>query len=327
MNRKFFFRTLLFVLLFILISAGFSYPYVRYTRSPLIYQYTVQQFEAQQEDISVIILGDSHPLKGFEAAQIDGAYNFATKGEGYILTYYKMKKYLDNGKFEPKLAILPLDLHTFSTYPSEQVIQKDPAFWRKFVNYYELGKINGHPINFMWEKFKANFAYLGGIEEVADVRWPEPPWETEVMEKGFMPTPGDFSLYTPARRIDQGEERAALHFTDSTYLSDDTLFYFYRLLDLLVANDVQIVFVWYPTVEEYYQGVNGYLPVEQHYATMQSLIADYPVLAYLDYHDALWEHPEYFADSDHLNPHGAEIFTEMIVEDLHNRGILPIDQD
>jgi hypothetical protein len=99
--------------------------------------------------------------------------------------------------------------------------------------------------------------------------------------------------------------------------------YFYRLVELLDAYNVRVALVWYPVTEYYYEAMGEYIPVEDHLAAVENILEDQQVGLILDYHDMFIAQPEYFSDSDHLNVNGAEILTDLLVEDLTEAGLWP----
>ena len=97
--------------------------------------------------------------------------------------------------------------------------------------------------------------------------------------------------------------------------------YFNRLLDLLETQEVQLVFVWYPSTAEYEHAAAQYFPVANHLSEMYALLAGREDVIVFDYHDVLYDQYELFTDNDHLNTAGAEIFTQLLLVDLKEKGV------
>lgn len=324
MKRQDFFRVCLFLLIFLLLNRMFSDWFLAWTRESSGYQITVQQFETVQDQVSVVVLGDSHAGWSMMAGEIDGAYNFSSPGESYILTYYKIRYYLERGNFHPQVAIVPIDLHLFSSFRVSKIQSQDPVFWGRYVSYVDYGRETGTSIQMIPIITKAVFGILGGINETVKQLSSPGQENSDMLIAGYMPVPEDFSTLSREEQVEQAKGDAEAHFKKDTYLDGVMLDYFYRLLDLLESHDVQVVFVWYPVTDLYYDFVSEYVPVELHISTIEGLLADRQPVLILDYHDFLSGQYEYFYDSTHLNMAGAPIFTQVLIEDLTEAGVLPV---
>lgn len=321
MKKKFFLQLILFGLLFIPLNHLVTRSYIRYTRQPFVYESSRRTFEQVQDEISLLVSGDSHPLSDFDDTLVPGAYNFATKGEGIMLNYYKLRYYLLKKDFQPEVVVLPIDLNAFSSYRTSRFSNQDPAFWAQYVDFIEFGREQGRLRFFALKRVQAEFAYLGGVEEVLDVLLSPEPWEVDEMTMGFLPSYGDFSALSVEDQTKVATGRTADHFGGSNPYDPLLAAYFNRLLDLLADEQVQVVLVWYPTTEAYYQQAGSYFPVDEHFAEVQSLLGDRDNVLWLDYHTLFYDQLEYFRDSDHLNVEGAQVFTEQLIQDLEANGI------
>lgn len=322
MKKKFFLRMILFISLFFLINHQVVRAYIRYARQPYVYEYSRRTFEEVMDQIALLVVGDSHALDAFDDTSVPGAYNFATKGESPILTYYKLRHYIVDEGFRPQVVVLPVDLNTFSSYRTEGIRTQDPAFWSQYVNYFELGWKEGALGDVMFNRFAAEFAYLGGLDDVLAVQYPSEPWEVEGMQLGFMPVEEDFSTYAAPRQLNLARSRASRDFEGYAYFDPIVVEYQNRLLALLDEYGIQVVFVWYPVTEMYIQQVEKFVPVEEHFAAVQSMFGGQADALWLDYHDLLFGHLELFGDPTHVNYEGAQIFTEQFLQDLQTNGIV-----
>lgn len=321
MKRKFFLRLLVFTLLFLPLNHVLTRAYVRFTRQPYVYEYTRKKFASLQDEVSLLVAGDSHALNAFNDTLVPGSYNYATPSESPIHIYFKLRAAFEQSDFQPRVVVLPVDLHTFSSFRADKLADQDPAFWAQYVDYIEVGREQGELFPLMVERVKAEFAYLGGLDNVLEILLSSEPWVTDSMEKGFRPTYEQFSSLSPGEQTEIAEKRTSFHLGGKDYLAPIEVTYFNRLLDMLEAQQVQIVFVWYPISEEYYEQSSGFVPVEDHFATMQNLFGDRENTLWLDYHDLFWEVPAYYRDSDHLNVDGAQVFTEQFIRDLEANGV------
>jgi hypothetical protein len=270
----------------------------------------------------VAILGDSHPQKSVMAGKIDGGYNLSTSAESYIFTYFKVKYYIAQDNFHPSVAVIPIDLHSFSSFRLTRVESQDPAFWSRYVDYLEYGWETRTLESLFPTMIKAEFALLGGLDVIMGLFWPLDNPDSEPLIAGYLPQEDDFSAFTLDERLDRAEERVVFHFSGYTYMEEILVEYFLRLVELLDSHGVKVVLVYYPVTEYYHDLAGEYNPVNEHLATVEYLVADLQPELILDYHNLFFGQPEYFSDSDHLNVRGAEIFTDLLQEEIANAGLL-----
>jgi hypothetical protein len=314
-------RFLIFVAIFLLINHWVTRAYVRFTRQPYVYEHNRKGFQAVQDETSFLVLGDSHPLHAVNSSMIPGGYNFASSGESYILTYYKLLRHMESSSLDLDVVILPISLHTFSGYRRSEVGSQDPAFWAQYMNYLEVGRKQNQLGHFLKVRIEAEFAYLGGLEEVFEVIYPTEPWEVDDMTHGFLHSEERLSDRTPEEISMTAVSRAEFHYRGVDSIDPLVVEYFYRLLDLLETQDVQLVFVWYPATAEYEHAAAEYFPVGNHLSEMYALLAGRGDVIVLDYHDLFYDQYELFTDNDHMNTAGAEILTQMLLADLKDEGV------
>lgn len=321
MSRRDFLKLFIFILIFLGINKGTGDLFVSWSRSKTKDGITIREFELVQDTVKVVILGDSHSKEGVMASNIDAGYNLSSSAESYIATYYKMKYYLEQGHFHPEIAVLPIDLHSFSSLGESRLYSKDPAFWDKYVSY----------IDFEWKAntyqalpllmTEAKFGILGGLDVLASEIEKK---STPTLVAGYFPSEKRFSEYSMDTRIERTDLRVEYQFSDYDYMDGVMVDYFWLLLDLLNTYGVKTVLVFFPITEYYYERVSDYLPVEDHITMVKSLLTEYPSVKIFDYHDLFFGHLEYFSDADHLNVYGAEIFTQKLIEDLTAVGVQPV---
>ena len=211
MNKiNFVLRFLIFAAIFLLINHWVTRAYVRFTRQPYVYEYTRKGFEAVQDETSFLVLGDSHPLHAINTSKIPGGYNFASSGESYILTYYKLRQYLESSSLDMDVVILPISTHTFSGYRRSEVGSQDPAFWAQYMNYFEVGLKQDQLCHFLKVRINAEFAYLGGLEEVFEVIYSTEPWEVDGMTHGYLHSNERLSDRSPEKIAETAASRGGI---------------------------------------------------------------------------------------------------------------------
>ena len=323
MKLKNYLRIGLFLSGFLLLNHFLGDWFVAWSRAESKDGITIRDFEAVQGELSFVVLGDSHPKEGFMAAKIPHGYNFSSSAESYIVTYYKLKYYFERGDFHPDVALVPIDLHNFSSVRLDVLLSKDPAYWKQYVNYLQYGW-ETNQLQTMPETFlQSRFALLGGLDVCLEEIF-NPSQLTLVA--GFMSSEGKFSENSLDIREERIQRKVDSQFKGYDYMDETLVMYFLRVIDLLEEYDVTPVLVYYPITEGYFEGASLYVPVEDHIANVQDLLEEDPSVVLLDYHDLYFHHLEYFSDPDHLNIWGAEIFTEQVIEDLENINLLTVEE-
>ncbi len=314
-------RLVLFVSIFLLLNHWLMRAYVSFTRQPYVYEANRRGFEAAMDEISFLVLGDSHSLSSVFTPKIPGAFNFSTHGESYILTYFKMRQYLGNHQLDLDVVVMPVSFHTFAGSRIQHIDNHDLAFWAQFVDFIELGIESGRLDYFMEERIKSEFAYLGGLEEIFEVVHHSRFWLSDRLEAGFLHYSERFSDLGEDEIIKMAGNKADYHFEGVEYVDPLIVKYFNLLLDLLEEEGVQMVFVIFPTSTEYQNAVAEYVQIEDHMAKMEALLRGREHVLILDYHDMFVDRYDVFIDADHLNTDGAKILTSGLLADLEKNGI------
>lgn len=320
MKPKNYLRIVIFILGFLVLNQFIGRWFVNWSRYDSEYATAHREFVSMEDQVWLVFLGDSHTQKGAKAGDIPGAYNLASSSESYPFTYYIMKYYLEEKDFQPDIAVLEIDPHSFMSTRMNEVQWRDPAFWSIYVNYLEIDRNTEPFADLLPTIFKAKFSLLGSWSVTLEKLWPVEFLEAEPLEFGFVPLEEDMSDQTPRRFERNGLQRALGHYSEGEYPDETLEYYFLRLIDLLQAHDVDVVLVWYPAIEPYYAAMEQYVSSEAHISVVEDMLGDRQVDLILDYHDLFFGQPEYFADPDHLNVWGAEIFTQTLIEDLAKDG-------
>ena len=93
-----------------------------------------------------------------------------------------------------------------------------------------------------------------------------------------------------------------------------------RIIEKCQENNIQVILVTAPTLPCFYEGFSEEF-MEKFYADVDEICDEYGVL-YLDYtgDERFLKDYRWYRDTDHLNQHGAKVFTEAFLQD--NRDIL-----
>jgi len=257
-------------------------------------------FNEAENHIDILFLGDSH-VNSVQEHLIPTALKFDSFGESYIQSYYKLKYLIADMDITIDNLILPFDLHSFSSFRSDRII--NDIYWSKYVNYFELAEIKKNR-KYIIKWTIANFcAYVGKGDEIL-----------EYLQKvrGF-----------PSLRKKQNENvssRISYHLKNRDTIDQDILFYFKKILHLCSENNINIVFVKYPVSKQYLVNSSHYINKKQYYNFLISVIEDFSLLSYAiwDFQDLYIDFPEIFIDSDHLNSRGSTEFTKILATKIED---------
>lgn len=261
-------------------------------------------------------------MSAVNPALISNSFNATSLGENIIQTYYRLRYYLEEDQLDIRVVMLPVDLHSFSSYRMDRFSPLD--YWRKYINFLELGETKYEVPKYLQDRLLGQFSYYNDITNTIDlikVRAGFEEGEDELI-RGFKV--GVHDNVEKSELLNDARSRVRLHFNGADPFDPDAAEYFSRLLDLLDDHHVKAVLIAYPVIEDYYRIAGKQIDIPAYYADLQDLLygrpASYPLL---DYHDVFWGHDQYFSDADHLNATGANQFTELLAKDLEDLGYLP----
>lgn len=273
-----------------------------------------KEFHQAASKVEVLAMGDSHASTGFDPRVFKNAFNFSLYGEKYIYNYYKLKYILQRNP-QIKVIILPIDLHSFSTWQFDRFLHD--FYWVKYVNYLELGWYKKDLPHFTGKYIGGKFfPYAGEYEivfglEAADARTRKVP-QPEIFQ-GFILKNDTFDK----RREKRARSRVHLHFFKQRYYDDLLALYFKKILDLCAAHNRTLVLIKYPVSKVYFHYAAKKVPAAELYRKVHELIKPYRNIMVLDYQRLFFANDApYFDDPDHLNRHGAEILSRCLCKDL-----------
>jgi hypothetical protein len=320
--KKFAQKSFLFLSAFLVISYFLNMLYTNVILSNSVIFRTERQFESVKQDVRILGIGDSHIKYGLHAEYLETSFVIANAAENYIQTYYKLNSYFDDGSLDLALIIMPIDLHSFSSYGKERF--ENLEFWKKFLNYQELAIQNRDLPRFFNLWLRGEFVFIGGIVETLElIQVNSNEKSVSELVSGYQPKDGDFGEF--GKKGELAALRVDYHLRGSNALDPELLDYFFRILALARENNVQVVLVRFPVTAEYYSSAMALPSISDHYENLDLMLAQngFGSLPILNYHDIFWGQSNLFADSDHLNEQGAILFTQIVKGDLDEFGLLP----
>jgi len=310
MEFKKFIVPVAFITLFLIITWLFSTVFSNVIMANYQLKRQDTEFYSSHSDLQYLIMGDSHSGAGLNPDIIENAYNFASPGENYIQTYYKLKYVLNNGSRKIDTIILPADIHSFSSYRSDRVVGMPDCYWLKYVDCIEVGlhkgKLPKYILNYFIGRF---FNYTGHMNNILGFIFCEQ--ETIPMVKGFTMFEGD---YTQIKRKnpEAAKRKASYHLKNKNYFDKDLVFYFKKIIELCHSKGIEVIIVKYPVTRDYYLQASRLILIKRLSQQFDSLIKQYPGITVLNYRKAFFGKDNLFLDSVHLNYHGGTQLSKII---------------
>jgi len=294
-----------------------------YFRPESVFARTLKGFEEQKDQIQLLFMGQSDmKFAVIPKVMPVKSYNFAELGEGYIGTYLKLKRHIDEMP-HLKIVVLGVSLTNFSS------TRLDWAKRRNFSmsNYFSYGYITH-------QDFKELYRMKGSIVLEQKISSFSPlldkvqfkffrrnlkkliqnqPIQKTVMEDGYIRVLGSGVVEGVAER------RVYHHFgeSDQDDFDKDLLSYFERILILCHQRGIKVVTLMVPTTDYYLKHAEKYMTKSTLYekVIIDSKFRPY-IYKHLDYLDLYATDHALFIDSDHMNHKGAALFSERIALEL-----------
>lgn len=299
-------KALLFIAIFLAINWLLSYVYTDIMMSSSVLVVVDREFYAGHSDLKTLVIGDSHPQTAVVPEILGDSFNFCSSGESYIQTYYKLKSIVETGARKFDTVLLPVDLHSFSSYRTDRI--NNSYYWVKYIDFLELGLYKGEVVSFLGKYMEGRFFPYAGKTEHLEQFFTGLMRGRTTIKKGFAMRSGDF---TESRdMIAVARERAEFHLKDVDYYDEDLVYYLEKLLRLCLDNGIRVVLIKYPVTREYYVEAARLAPVEEINNNIDDIVDRHPEVLLLDYQDAYLDNAHLFYNPDHLNTRGATRFSE-----------------
>jgi len=311
-------KSIVFVLIIISIVVILNNIYVNTVLNNYIVYRQEESYKKFMQDksdkiIEYAIMGDSHPVQAINPEYLPGSFNLATSGQKYGKTYFKLKRVLEQDNVKINNILLVIDLHTFSTnFDREPNWLNDVYLYSKFTPNSELKVIYTDDTLLLLGR------YFPSIGHGVDFIQLFAPLGLQIINKGWIQNDNDFSKEDHTDEIHKLMNEVYL---TKERISSVTIGYFIRTLELAEQNNIRIFFIKYPISKEYHDIMQEYdINNDEYYDEIFRVIEKVLGEGYyvLDYYDLYFNNSGYFADSDHLNTIGSELFTKRVYEDLQN---------
>lgn len=273
------------------------------------------------DSLDVLILGDSHSMVAVDPRLIPMSFNFSTNGESYLQTYYKVSRILDRNELGVDVIVIPLDLHSFSSFRTERI--RDPLYWRRYIDFFDLSRRLGlltsfdvlvdswfFPYSGYLMPTGVNFEFFTGNRTMQD------------LNLGFRPLNQHFGALASDERNSVAQSMVRRQLEGNDPLDERLLLCFRDIIDLCSNTGIEVIVISYPITEEYLTIAENTVTRGDIIFAVGTVLAGHGNAHFLDYSRLFSGAPEYFNDSNHLNEEGARLLTLMLAEDLDELGLI-----
>ena len=246
-----------------------------------------------KETTSIIVLGSSHSACSFDDRYVDNLENFSRSGESYCYTYIKLKKMLEAN---PGIKTIIVEFSNPFIYDSKEWLWSDKYIQYHYITFAPFFTFDDNKILFKGHlksligayPFFIKFAIKKVLKKEYEYAYSYGGHESrnEIITKNVQP---DFQ---------EGEiSRVNLVFLD-------------KIVDYCMHSNVKLMFIRSPLHPDYIYWKNE-LQFQQ---IRESRYGNIPFLDFGNY----YIDDEYFADYQHLNQKGSELFSKAINDTLKN---------
>lgn len=319
--KGFLIRLAIFIVVYLVIINPFlGYYFDRIIMKNSLVRQAQGQFETL-DSLDILILGDSHSQLAVNPILIPQAFNFSSNGESYLQTYYKAAAILGSNELGVEVLIVPLDLHSFSSFRTEKV--DDDLYWRRYIDFIDLaGRLTPlTTFNLMMDSWI--IPYPGNLKLVRiniDVLTGNRDMQELIC--GFRPVDGSYGILSGNEREKHAQTRIQHHFEGSDPLDERLLYCFRDIVNLCSIADIEVVAVSYPVSNEYLHLADNIVSRRDIILALESILNENGNLHFLDYSRMFSVTPEYFSNSDHLNDEGARLMTRRLADDLDKLNLI-----
>ena len=260
-----------------------------------IYFNTFLKIDNQVNDIAVdnstLLLGDSQTQRINPDYFNHSTFNFASPGEPYLVTYYKLIKVLSFNNHNIKTVILGCSMHNFASAYEESYDMKSSAgsqTLKKSMYYVDI--LNDSILSF--KDFISDRMFYLGI------------WKGQRTNGLFESTNKNPSVETIKKTLN-GHYKSTSKFNSTEFFEQE--FYLKKIIELCKIKKVKLYLLTLP-LHQYYKDNIPPICVENY----KSIINQFE-LNHINYlSDDI--NNEYMSDGNHLNSDGAAIYSKVISE-------------
>ena len=247
------------------------------------------------DNFNTLIVGDSHTQTAFIPSKIGKSINISQPGETYIITYWKINKFLEHKKFDT--IIIGFAQHNISSFNDYKFEDKkwSQEMLSRSIYFMNLNDLYTLPINYI-DLFTC---YI-----ISHIKFPPD-------------IPKYVGEFTPIKKTNLRDTTTAInshYYYKELGLAKINLNYLDSIISLCQKESIELVFVGTPVHKKYYSKIPDY--INHSYDSLINSISNSGMTVFnythLNLNDSL------FSNLDHLNLRGAKFLTNTFINDLNN---------
>jgi hypothetical protein len=255
----------------------------------------------KNKEVQYLILGNSHSF-GIETYENDSLVHFASYGENWAKSYYKLKYLIDQG-YSIEYLLLNYDITDTKQIGLDN---KNLNYWGKYVNFYELGNVTNNFSQYFGFWLRANFInYAGRYFEFFEYYTLDKNDKMENKEATF--TPPDFFQ---KHNIEEN--------CFDEIIGNDSKFYLQKIVKICIENNIQLVMVKYPITKYHYYKHSTCFDPMNYYNKLDEYLSPSARIEILDYQKLYFDQNANFRDDHHLVSSMRDEFSKKVRNDLQN---------
>ncbi|MDL2223454.1 hypothetical protein LJB98_05085 [Bacteroidales bacterium OttesenSCG-928-M11] len=263
------------------------------------------------KDVKTLLIGDSHVGLSLSPNYIPNSSNQYIDGEHYLFTYFRLVNFIEANPqietvvlgFSYKNIAVDSDGSLFTSH------KKNSSFSKYFML---LGE---EECQLLYSNDLIYFRnYLGW-------KWGVPTKDNMPLilktnktnfDKSILPFIGHWSENKKNDEL-QNFKGALWHFKEEVRLSDISVEYLYKMIDLCKSNDIDLILYTSPLHPIYYDLIPSFY--KESFFSLRSSIVDEYNLRFIDYSNEKMSNSYYF-DGNHLSGAGAKYISVKVAEDI-----------
>ena len=323
-NKLFFKKLFVFIVLVIILNAGFNAVYDRWMYYFRLARNQDEQFASCADTLKYLMLGNSHNRINPEV--MGNGFCYITPKEVYKQSYYKLRYILENTNIRPANILLSIDPVNFS--PKAENDLSFDGYWRKYLDYAELAREHNDPGYFVNWAAGNFFSYVGNYKYVyMSLQFFN--YDFTQIRNGYFPPRNYKNFAREPNRDLKGYEIASAYlasYAKQSVLGETT--YYCKILDLCRQNNIRLILLWMPMTDEYLKAANRLVDLDKLDHDILELTRQHNVdYRLFDFRNQFSGQPSYFFNADHVNPAGAAIISRKIKEELEKNNDVEIAND
>jgi hypothetical protein len=266
-----------------------------------------KEYIQNSKKFEILILGDSHAVRGIDSRKINKCYSLAYYGENNIMCYYRLKHLIKNRIALPHYIILPADIFSFARGTCYH--RTKHYFYYSFIPFNELNMFEENPIESKYIYLKNKiFPY----SEIKSVIFKKNKHQIKKGFKRYSEMNNQFKLKEVKHLIED-----ELHCTNKKNLFYfKSINYLNKTISLCKENNIKLIYVKYPMTKWIYKEIKKNIDFDTYSNRVSERIIKTHNIPILDFEYLFENDDSLFFDSHHLNEYGKKKFTPILKQKL-----------